>query len=306
MMLFSNYYYMVNIRMKKVSRLGIIGGSGVYDLPGIQNSDWIKIQTNFGEPSDKVLIGNLNNIPVAFLPRHGKNHQFSPSKINYRANIEALKICNVTKIISVSAVGSLRKDLHPGTIVLSDQFIDNTKFRKNTFFDDDITAHISMSDPTCSNLKNEIVTIAKQSKINVIDKSTYICIEGPQFSTKSESLLFQKWGADIIGMTAMPEVKLSREAEMCYVNLSLITDFDCWKVEEEPVSAKIVIQNFKKNLKQIHSIITNLTNNKNLINKCTKGCQNSLDNSITTKLNSNNKITQKKLINIIKKYYNVI
>ncbi len=120
--------------MKKVSRLGIIGGSGVYDLPGIQNSDWIKIQTNFGEPSDKVLIGNLNNIPVAFLPRHGKNHQFSPSKINYRANIEALKICNVTKIISVSAVGSLRKDLHPGTIVLSDQFIDNTKFRKNTFF----------------------------------------------------------------------------------------------------------------------------------------------------------------------------
>ncbi len=292
--------------MKKVSRLGIIGGSGIYNLPEIKNSDWVEIKTNFGKPSGKVLIGNLNNIPVAFLPRHGQNHQFSPSRINYRANIEALKICNVTNIISISAVGSLKENLYPGTIVLSDQFIDNTKFRKNTFFDDDIVAHVPISDPTCINLKQEIIKAANKSNINIIEKSTYICIEGPQFSTKSESFLYKKWGADIVGMTSMPEVKLSREAEICYVNLSLITDFDCWNDKQEPVSAKIVINNFQKNINKIHSILKKLSLNEDFLHECNRGCQNSLENSITTKLDRSNKKNQNKLKNIIKKYYNII
>jgi 5'-methylthioadenosine phosphorylase len=287
--------------MEKQSRLGIIGGSGIYDLPELKNSDWIHMESNFGKPSDKLLLGTLNNMPIAFLPRHGRNHQYSPGNINYKANIEALKVTGVNKIISISAVGSLKENLIPGNLVLPDQFIDNTKKRDSTFFEDDIVGHVSLAKPICSELKNRIFKSSENINVNVINNSTYIVIEGPHFSTKSESLMFKDWGADIVGMTCMPESKLAREAEICYSNLSLITDFDCWKDEEQPVNAKIVIKNFNNNISKIHSIITNLSNDENLLDDCEIGCQNSLDNAITTKLNSTNLITQKKLRNIIKR-----
>ena len=288
------------------NKLAIIGGSGLYDVEEFKERELIDLNTPWGKPSDQILKTNYKNKEVYFLPRHGRGHFINPSNINFRANIDALKQLGVTDIVSVSAVGSLKEDLPPGKFVIVDQFIDRTFARNKTFFDDDIVAHVPISDPTCINLKQEIIKAANKSNINIIEKSTYICIEGPQFSTKSESFLYKKWGADIVGMTSMPEVKLSREAEICYVNLSLITDFDCWNDKQEPVSAKIVINNFQKNINKIHSILKKLSLNEDFLHECNRGCQNSLENSITTKLDRSNKKNQNKLKNIIKKYYNII
>ena len=275
--------------MNSNSRLGIIGGSGIYDIPGLQNSDWVRVDSNFGNPSDKLLVGMFNQTPVTFLPRHGRKHQYNPSNINYKSNIEALKITGVTKIISITAVGSLNEKLSPGNLILANQFIDNTKHRDNTFFQDDLVAHVSLSDPVCSELNKFILDSGEDLKIKITHGSTHIVIEGPHFSTKAESNLYRTWGADLVGMTSMPEVKLAREAELCYSNLSLVTDYDCWRDQDKPVSAKDVMKNFNDNIPKIHLILNNLTKNKNLMKDCKIGCPYSLNNALTSKLTDNRK-----------------
>ena len=285
--------------MNNKSRLGIIGGSGIYDIPELKNSDWVRVDSNFGNPSDKLLLGTLKEIPVTFLPRHGRNHQHNPTNINYRANIEALKITGVTKVLSISAVGSLKENLILGNLVLADQYIDNTKFRGNTFFQNDIIAHVSLSHPVCPQLRRLVMKSGKDLKIKITDGSTYVVIEGPQFSTKAESNLYRSWGADIVGMTGMPEIKLAREAEVCFSNLSLVTDFDSWKEQEKPVSAKVVMKNFSKNITKVNQILRKLCEDKDLLKNCEIGCQYSLDNALTSKLTDKNKTTQQILKNII-------
>jgi 5'-methylthioadenosine phosphorylase len=196
--------------------LGIIGGSGVYDVPGLENAKWQRVESPWGEPSDYILTGTLSGVDMAFLPRHGRGHFQSPSSINYRANIDAMKRVGVTDLISVSACGSLKEELPPGTFVMADQFIDRTVTRKTSFFGQGLVAHVPMAHPVCPKLSGALTLAARELKIDHSEGGTYICIEGPQFSTRAESFLYRSWGADVIGMTAMPEAKLAREAELPY------------------------------------------------------------------------------------------
>jgi len=208
--------------------LGVIGGSGVYEIDGLKNKQWKKVNSSFGEPSDELLFGELNGHQMVFLPRHGRGHVIPPSEVNYRANIDALKRSGVSEILSVSAVGSLREDLKPGMFVIVDQFIDRTIARKKSFFGQGLVAHVSMANPVCHRLGNHVESSAKDIGINVVRGGTYIAMEGPQFSSIAESELYRSWGCDVVGMTNMPEAKLAKEAEMCYVSVAMVTDYDCW------------------------------------------------------------------------------
>ena len=203
--------------------LGIIGGSGVYDIDGLTNTRWEKIESPFGEPSDELLFGELNGQKMVFLPRHGRGHLIPPSEINFRANIDALKRAGVTDVISVSAVGSLKEELKPGMFVIVDQFIDRTFARNKSFFEIGLVAHVSMAHPVCSRLGNHLELAAKNSDIEVVRGGTYLVMEGPQFSSVAESELYRSWNCDVIGMTNMPEAKLAREAEMCYATVAMVT-----------------------------------------------------------------------------------
>lgn len=231
--------------------IGIIGGTGVYDQENFEDIKEIKVFTPFGETSDLVSVGQYKNIRVAFIPRHGRNHTIPPHKVNYRANIWALKKLGVKRVIVSSAVGSLREDYKPGDFVIPDQFIDRTKKRLDTFYEGGQTCHISTADPFCSQLRLFFIDLAQQLELNVKARGTYVCIEGPRFSTRAESKLFRLWKADIIGMTIYPECVLAREVELCYVAISMVTDYDVWA--EKPVSTKEVVkimaksnENFKK------------------------------------------------------------
>jgi len=243
------------------NKLAIIGGSGLYDVEEFKDKEYITIDTPWGKPSDDILKTKYNNNEIYFLPRHGKGHRLSPSKINFRANIDALKQLGVTDIVSVSAVGSLKEDLPPGKFVIVDQFIDRTFARSKTFFDNEIVAHVSMANPTSNGLMNSCEEAIKQEKIEYQRGGTYIVMEGPQFSTLAESNLYRSWNADIIGMTNMPEAKLAREAEIRYASVSMVTDFDCWHPDHENVDVKQVIkvlfQNAEKAKKMIKNIIDN-------------------------------------------------
>lgn len=223
-------------------RLGIIGGSGIYDIDGLENSAWVKVSSPFGEPSDEILTGDLSGQAMAFLPRHGRGHTIPPSEVNYRANIDALKRIGVTDIISLSAVGSLREDLSPGTFVIVDQFIDRTFAREKSFFGKGLVAHVSMAHPVCSRLGDHLAASAKASSLNIVRGGTYLVMEGPQFSSQAESLLYRQWKCDVIGMTNMPEAKLAREAELCYASVAMVTDFDCWHPGHDHVSVDQVIK----------------------------------------------------------------
>ena len=240
------------------NKLGIIGGSGLYDVEEFKDRELLDINTPWGKPSDKILKINYNNKDVYFIPRHGRGHFISPSKINFRANIDALKQLGVTDLVSVSAVGSLKEKLQPGKFIIIDQFIDRTFARNKTFFDDEIVAHVSMAHPTSDGLMNACEDAIKKSKIDYKRGGTYIVMEGPQFSTLAESNLYRSWNADVIGMTNMPEAKLAREAEIRYASVSMVTDYDCWHPDHDNVDVKKVIEVLLENTSKAKGMIKNL------------------------------------------------
>jgi len=228
-------------------KIGIIGGSGLYQLDRLENQQWVDVTTPWGDPSDALLTGSIAGVECVFLPRHGRGHVLGPSQLNYRANIDAVKRMGVTDVISVSAVGSLREEMAPGDIVVVDQFIDRTFARSTSFFGEGLVAHVSMADPVCPRLSSQVAEAAQAAGANVHRGGTYLAIEGPQFSTRAESLLYQQWGAHVIGMTAMPEAKLAREAELPYALVGLVTDYDCWRQGEAPVEVEAVIAQLAAN-----------------------------------------------------------
>jgi len=241
-----------------INKLAFIGGSGLYDMEEFKDRELIDLNTPWGKPSDKILKTNYNSKEIFFLPRHGKSHVVSPSNINFRANIDALKQLGVTDIVSVSAVGSLKENLPPGKFVIIDQFIDRTFARKKTFFDDEIVAHVSMAHPTSNGLMNACEDAIKKSNIDYQRNGTYLVMEGPQFSTLAESNLYRSWNADVIGMTNMPEAKLAREAEIRYASVSMVTDFDCWHPDHENVDVQQVIKILLSNAEKAKKMIKNL------------------------------------------------
>ena len=240
------------------NKLAIIGGSGLYDVEEFKERELIDLDTPWGKPSDKILKTIYSSKEVYFLPRHGRGHYISPTNINFRANIDALKQLGVTDIVSVSAVGSLKEDLSPGKFVIIDQFIDRTFARKKTFFDDEIVAHVSMAHPTSNGLMNACEEAIKKEKINYQRNGTYVVMEGPQFSTLAESKLYRSWNADVIGMTNMPEAKLAREAEIRYASVSMVTDYDCWHPDHENVDVQQVIKVLLGNAAKAKNMIKNL------------------------------------------------
>jgi 5'-methylthioadenosine phosphorylase len=235
--------------------LGFIGGSGVYGIDGLANARWEPIATPFGEPSDDLLFGELDGQPLVFLPRHGRGHRLAPSGINYRANLDALKRAGVTDLISVSAVGSLREDLPPGTFVIVDQFIDRTFAREKSFFGSGLVAHVSMARPTCRRLGDHLEAAARAAGIEASRGGTYLVMEGPQFSTLAESKLYRSWGCDVIGMTNMPEAKLAREAELCYATVAMVTDYDCWHPDHDHVTVDAIVAALLANADQARSLV---------------------------------------------------
>jgi 5'-methylthioadenosine phosphorylase len=222
-------------------KIGIVGGSGLYALDALDHAEWVDMVTPWGSPSDQLLTGSISDIDCVFLPRHGRGHRIGPSHLNYRANIDALKRLGVTDLLSISAVGSLREDMAPGDFVIADQFIDRTFAREKSFFGDGLVAHVSLADPVCPRMSDFAAAAAKAAGAKVHRGGTYIAMEGPQFSTRAESHMYRAWGADIIGMTAMPEAKLAREAELPFALIGMVTDYDCWRENEAPVEVEAVI-----------------------------------------------------------------
>jgi len=260
--------------------VGIIGGSGLYDIEGLRNITSVTVRTPFGAPSDEVLLGELDGVPIAFLSRHGRGHRISPGEINYRANIYALKSLGVQRVISVSAVGSMKESIKPGDVVLPDQFIDLTKRRVSTFFERGVVAHVGFSEPVCGNVSASLFEGARSIGASVHRGGVYLCIEGPQFSTKGESRLYRQWGVSVIGMTNMPEAKLAREAELCYATIALATDYDCWHDTEEPVTVEAILATLRHNValaKQLLRVsVGPVAGGK------TCGCQRALQDAVVT------------------------
>jgi 5'-methylthioadenosine phosphorylase len=261
-------------------RLGIIGGSGLYNLPDLDIHERREVMTPFGSPSDRLIIGKLGATDIVFLPRHGAAHNHTPSELPYRANIYALKELGVTHLLTVSAVGSLQEELPPLTVVIPDQIIDRTIARPRTFFDNGVVAHVGIATPYCDCLSGAIASAARTAGIATINRGTYLCIEGPQFSTIAESRLFRSWGADIIGMTAMPEARLAREAEMCYSTVAMVTDYDVWHETEGPVTVEMVVANLRQNTEAARNLVRSLAAQGLPSRECT--CGDALRNSIVT------------------------
>jgi 5'-methylthioadenosine phosphorylase len=235
--------------------LGIIGGSGLYDLPGLENAEWQSVSSPWGEPSDAVRRGTINGLPVAFLPRHGRGHRFSPSDINYRANIDILKRIGVTDLISISACGSLKEELAPGTFVLIDQFIDRTFARPKSFFGAGCVAHVSMANPVSPGLVDRIEAACQAERLSYSRGGTYMVMEGPQFSSLAESQLYRQWGCAVIGMTNMPEAKLAREAEICYATVAMVTDYDSWHPHHGEVDVQSIVRVLRDNAQHAQALV---------------------------------------------------
>ncbi len=263
--------------------VGIIGGSGIYDIDGLEDRQWITAASSFGEPSDQILTGTLFGQAMAFLPRHGRGHRIPPSEVNYRANIDALKRIGVTDIISLSAVGSLREDLSPGTFVIVDQFIDRTFAREKSFFGTGLVAHVSMAHPVCSRLGDWLQQAAQAAGIAAVRGGTYLAMEGPQFSSLAESELYRQWGCDVIGMTNMPEAKLAREAEICYASVAMVTDYDCWHPGHEHVTVDqivgVLVANADKGRSLVKQVIPQL---KTDVHAPGCGCRSALQHALIT------------------------
>ena len=262
---------------------GIIGGSGLYDIDGLEDKEWRPVPTPWGLPSDELLFGRLSGVRCVFLPRHGRGHPKSPTHLNYRANIDALKRSGVTDILSLSAVGSLREDLPPGHFVIVDQFIDRSFAREKSFFGDGIVAHVSMANPVCPRLGDALETAARGLNLPVTRGGTYMVMEGPQFSTRAESELYRSWGCSVIGMTNMPEAKLAREAEIDYATVAMVTDFDCWHPDHDHVTVdavvKVLFGNADKARALVKSVVPAIGAPRVL---CPAGCDRALDNAIIT------------------------
>lgn len=279
------------------TKLGIIGGSGLYEIDGLQNPAWTPLHSPWGAPSDAALTGTLDGIDMMFLPRHGRGHVHAPSTVPYRANIDALKRAGVTDIISVSACGSFKEDLAPGDFVIVDQFIDRTIAREKSFFGTGCVAHVSLAHPTCPRLSNACETAAKNAGVTVHKGGTYLAMEGPQFSTQAESHLYRDvWKCDVIGMTNMPEAKLAREAEICYASVAMITDYDCWHPDHEAVDVADVIRTLTGNGSKARDMITRLPALLGAERTpCAHGCDRALDNAIMTAADSRDPNLMQKL-----------
>ncbi len=263
--------------------LGIIGGSGVYGIEGLENTRWVQAASSYGKPSDEVLIGELAGQSIAFLPRHGRGHGIPPSEINFRANIDALKRLGVTDIVSVSAVGSLHESLAPGMFVIVDQFIDRTFAREKSFFGKGLVAHVSMAHPVCHRLGEHLYAAARQIEIPVVRGGTYLVIEGPQFSSLAESELYRSWKCDVIGMTNMPEAKLAREAEICYATVAMVTDYDCWHPNHESVTVDAIIKVLLENAEKARALVRNVAPRvQGDANACRCTCRSALQYAIIT------------------------
>jgi 5'-methylthioadenosine phosphorylase len=240
------------------TRIAVIGGSGLYEIDGVKLLDTLDLSTPFGAPSDRIAVADIGGERVAFLPRHGRGHRLLPSEVPSRANLWALKSIGVEQIISVSAVGSLAEDHAPGTFVLPDQLIDRTTRRPNTFFGDGVVGHVSFAEPFCQGMRERIAVVLQRSGHAFRDRATLVCMEGPAFSSRAESLLHRSWGAHLIGMTALPEAKLAREAELCYATVAMVTDWDCWRGEEEGVTLEMVLDTMRRNVADIKQALPGL------------------------------------------------
>jgi len=263
--------------------IGIIGGSGLYDIAGLEEREWRYISTPWGEPSDELLFGRLEGVRCVFLPRHGRGHRLSPSGINYRANIDALKRAGCTDILSLSAVGSLREDLPPGRFVIVDQFIDRTFAREKSFFGNGLVAHVSIAHPVCPRLGAALAAAGREIGLGITEGGTYLVMEGPQFSTRAESELYRSWGASVIGMTNMPEAKLAREAEMCYATVAMVTDFDCWHPEHDHVTVEAVVRVLQENAEHARALVRAVLPALGATRgPCPAGCNHALDHALIT------------------------
>jgi 5'-methylthioadenosine phosphorylase len=263
--------------------IGFIGGSGVYDLDGLEDRAWVKVRTPWGDPSDEILTGRLQGVRVAFLPRHGRGHPTPPSALNYRANIDAMKRIGCTDLISLSAVGSLREDLPPGHFVIVDQFIDRTFAREKSFFGTGCVAHVSVAQPVCPRLGDALEAAARQVGIAHTRGGTYLVMEGPQFSTRAESLLYRQWGCAVIGMTNMPEAKLAREAELCYATMAMVTDFDCWHPDHDHVTVEQVVKVLFSNADRARALVKAVVPMLGAPRgPCPAGCDRALDHALIT------------------------
>lgn len=280
--------------------IGVIGGSGLYELEGLREIESLGVETPWGLPSDDLVVGKLGDVRMVFLPRHGRGHKIIPSEINYRANIYALKKLGVDFIISVSAVGSMREEIAPGHIVVPNQFYDNTKNRVSSFFGHGLVAHVSMADPVCPVLSENLYAASTKSGAKVHKGGVYICVEGPQFSSRAESFIYRKWGVDVIGMTNMPEAKLAREAEICYATLALCSDYDCWRDGHDDVSVEDILKILEKNSelsKQvIKEVVTMVDENRNCV------CSKALQNAILTSKDNISEAVREKFGQLIRSY----
>ncbi len=263
--------------------VGIIGGSGIYELDGLTNTRWQKVSSPFGAPSDELFLGELNGLKVVFLPRHGRGHRIPPGEINFRANIDVLKRAGVTDVLALSAVGSLREDLAPGMFVVVDQFIDRTFARAKTFFGTGCVAHVPMAQPVCARLGGALEAAGTAAAVRLVRGGTYLAIEGPQFSTRAESELYRSWGASVIGMTNMPEAKLAREAELCYATVAMVTDYDCWHPHHASVTVQEVVRTIAANVAAARQLLFHaLPRLAQRPVPCPHGCDRALDHAIMT------------------------
>jgi 5'-methylthioadenosine phosphorylase len=285
--------------------IGIIGGSGLYDIDGLEEKTWKRVETPWGTPSDELLFGRLDGVRCVFLPRHGRGHPVSPSHLNYRANIDALKRSGVTDVLSLSAVGSFRQELPPGHFVIVDQFIDRSFAREKSFFGDGIVAHVSMAHPVCGRLGDQIETAARSLSLPVTRGGTYLVMEGPQFSTKAESELYRSWGCHVIGMTNMPEAKLAREAELCYATIAMVTDYDCWHPDHDDVDVASVIKIVQANAGAAARLLARLLRDFPAEHEaCPVGSDCALDNAILTAPGARDQDLMKKLEAIMQRVDN--
>jgi 5'-methylthioadenosine phosphorylase len=287
--------------MNEKVTLAVIGGSGLYNMPGLQNSQEHVVKTPFGNPSSPIVVGELEGQRIAFLARHGIGHHILPGEVNYRANIHALKQLGAERVVSISACGSLREDYAPGHIVIPDQLFDNTKNRERTFFGEGLVVHASVADPFCPDLSAQLETATRKTDATVHSGGSFITIEGPRFSTKAESNTFRTWGMSLIGMTASPEAFLAREAELCYAVMAHVTDYDVWHVSELPVTVEMVIQTLNKNTLVAQEAIRNLA--RDLTKKRNCDCEQTLASALITRPEIIPPATRKKVDLLIKKYF---
>lgn len=282
------------------ARVAVIGGSGLYEMEGLSGVREVKPQTPFGAPSDAIVLGELGGVPMAFLPRHGRGHHISPTELPVRANIFALKTLGVEMVISISAVGSLKEEVRPLDLVIPDQLIDRTRQRASTFFGDGLVAHVAFADPFCPDLSAALTAASLEAGATTHKGGTYVVMEGPAFSTRAESLLYRSWGASVIGMTALPEAKLAREAEMCYAILACATDYDCWHDTEESVSVEMVVANLLKNVATSKGILRRLVPGLTQERRCS--CASALKDAIITARDAMPWRTRQRLAPLVNKY----